>query len=66
MCMTHLDEQELAQYVDALISDKQDHLPEEILEHVEECLECKLEVMEVWILIEPDDQTPTFDIPLKQ
>ena len=29
MCMTHLDEQELAQYVDALVLNKQDQLPEQ-------------------------------------
>jgi len=26
--------------------DRQDQLPEELLEHVEECLECKVDVME--------------------
>jgi hypothetical protein len=33
----HLAKLELAQYVNALASDRQDQLPEEILEHVEEC-----------------------------
>jgi hypothetical protein len=32
---THLTEQELAQYVDALLSNRQNQLPEVILEHVE-------------------------------
>ena len=40
-------ENEFAQYLDALVSDKEDQPPEEILEHVEECLEYKFEVMEV-------------------
>jgi hypothetical protein len=44
----HLTELELARYVDALVSDKQDQLPE----HVEECLECKVEIMKVWELVE--------------
>lgn len=51
--MDHLTENEIAQYVDALVSDKQDQLPEEILEHVEECVECKMEIIEVALLIEP-------------
>ena len=45
--MDHLDEQELAQYVDALINDKQGQLPEYILQHVEECAECKIGITEV-------------------
>jgi glutamate synthase domain-containing protein 3 len=30
----------------------QDQLTEEILEHVEECLECKVEIVEVWELVQ--------------
>lgn len=53
MCMEQrLTELEVTQYVDALASDKQDRLPEEILEHVEECFECKAEIVQVWELIE--------------
>jgi hypothetical protein len=37
---------ELAQYVNAFV-DMQNELPQEILEHVAECFECKVEVMEV-------------------
>jgi hypothetical protein len=44
---SHLREQELAQYVDALATDQQDRVPQEILEHVQECFACKVEVMEV-------------------
>jgi anti-sigma factor RsiW len=58
---SHLTENELAQYVDALLSDKQDQLPEEILEHVEECFECKMEIIEVWELIKADASDPTVD-----
>lgn len=46
----HLTENEIAQYVDALVSEKQDQLPEEILQHVEECFECKADLLEVWEL----------------
>jgi hypothetical protein len=38
----HLSDEQLALYVDAMVLDKQDQLPE----HVEECLECKFAVME--------------------
>lgn len=48
----HLAENEIAQYVGALVLDRQDQLPEEILEHVEECYECKVEIMEVMEFIE--------------
>jgi hypothetical protein len=41
---SHLTEQELAQHVDAIVLDKQDQLREEILENVEECSECKVEI----------------------
>lgn len=51
----HLTEQELAQYVDALISDKQDQLSEEIGAHVEGCLECKVEIIEILDLIRSQD-----------
>ena len=47
-----MTENEFAQYLDALVSDKEDQPPEEILEHVEECLECKFEVMEVRELVD--------------
>jgi len=60
--MTHLDEQELATYVEALLIDEQGQLPE----HVEECLECKMEIMEVWELIEAVERLPMFDNSSKQ
>ena len=49
---SHLDENEIAAYVDALREDLQDQLPGEILEHVAECFECKVEIIEVWELVE--------------
>jgi hypothetical protein len=62
----HLAENEIAQYVDALVSNKQDQLPEKILEHVEECLECKKEIMDAWGLLEYIPLLPEFDNPNKQ
>jgi len=48
MCMErHLTEQEIAQYVDAIEAETANQLPENILAHVEECLECKIEIVEV-------------------
>jgi hypothetical protein len=58
---SHLSEQELAQYVDALVLDKEDELPQEVLEHVAECFECKVEIMEVLEIIESggDSKNPS-------
>jgi hypothetical protein len=47
----HLTEQELAQYVDALILDKQDQLPEEIRAHVADCVQRKKNIIETLELI---------------
>ena len=55
--MAHLNEQELAQYVDALMSHEQGQLPEYILGHVKECLKCKVKIIEVWELMENDTKT---------
>lgn len=46
MCMErHLTEEEIALYVDALVLDNQDELPEEVQEHVAECFERKVEII---------------------
>jgi hypothetical protein len=63
---THLTEQELAQYVDALVLNEPDQLPEEVLEHVAECFECKGEILEVWELIEDIGPPHTVDSPAEQ
>ena len=49
--MDHLNEQEIARCVDALMNDQHGQLPEYMLNHVEECEECKVEVMGVLDLI---------------
>ena len=61
----HLPEEQLALYVDALVLDQQDQLPEEILEHVEECEECKMEVIGVRELIEGIGPHQVLDNPSK-
>lgn len=54
MCMDkHLTEQELAQYVEALVLEKQGQLPENMREHVADCFQCKVEILGVWELVEP-------------
>jgi hypothetical protein len=47
---THLDENEIALYVDAIEAENQDELSKEILDHVEECSKCKMEIVEVYDL----------------
>jgi hypothetical protein len=47
----HLDENEIAQYVDAIAAGTEDRLPEEARAHVEGCLECKMEIVEAVELI---------------
>ena len=41
----HFTSQELAQYVDVLVWDNEDELPEEILEHAAECPVRKIEIV---------------------
>ena len=43
---------QLAQFVDALRMDEQDQMPGELLVHVSDRFECKVDVMEVWELVE--------------
>ena len=50
-----LTEEEIALYVDALELKKLEGLPEAIVDHVQECLECKMEIVEVWELIEEQE-----------
>ena len=48
----HLTEEELAQYVDSLVLDKQGRVPAGLLEHVADCYDCKVEIMDVRELIQ--------------
>ena len=48
----HLNENGIALYVDALQVDHLSKLPKEILQHVEHCEECKLQIVEVSDLIQ--------------
>lgn len=52
---THLADEELALYVDAIVLSLQDQLPKEILHHVMKCTGCKKELMELLDLMEGQD-----------
>ena len=43
----HLNEESVSLYVDALMTDNIDIIPEQIIEHVEHCARCKKEIIEV-------------------
>lgn len=47
----HLSDEAMALYVDALRIDEVDNLPTAILSHVADCLECKMQIVEIFSLI---------------
>jgi hypothetical protein len=49
---SHLTEEAIALYVDALKLDKTDQLPKELLTHVADCEQCKLQITELYSLLE--------------
>jgi hypothetical protein len=50
----HLNEEELAFYVEALRLRRMEALPSDVLEHVQSCMECKKAIMEISSLV-PDE-----------
>ena len=61
----HLNEEEIALYVDAITLNKQERLPNTLLQHVEECEECKSSIIGVVDImkdqhIDPATQHPYF------
>ena len=48
----HLDENHIALYVDALILDKVEKLPIPVLEHVEDCMDCKKDIIELFEILQ--------------
>jgi hypothetical protein len=48
----HLSDEAIALYVDALKFDKVYHLPSVILSHVADCRECKMEIVEIFSLLQ--------------
>jgi hypothetical protein len=48
---THLSENSIYIFIDALKLDRTDKLPEEIKEHVEECQQCKKEIIELYATV---------------
>jgi hypothetical protein len=69
--MNHLNDEELALYVDGLKLRRTEDLPRGLLEHVEGCLQCKRAILEISALVptEPYPQGephPFFDSIVKQ
>ena len=52
----HLSEEELALYVEGMKLDVSRRLPERLLAHVEGCLNCKVELMELFELVDALDE----------
>src|SRR5450759_692149 len=48
----HLSDEAIALYVDALRFNKVYHLPSVILSHVADCRECKMEIVEIFSLLQ--------------
>ena len=51
---SHLSEEAVALYVDALKLESLDRIPEEIRDHVSECSMCKIEIEELFLLLEDE------------
>jgi hypothetical protein len=51
---SHLNEEGVAHYVDALKLNTLEQLPEPVLEHVSECATCKLNIEELFQLLEEE------------
>lgn len=51
----HLTDEAIGLYVDALRFDKVYHLPSVILSHVVDCRECKMEIIEIFSLLQNSD-----------
>ena len=54
----HLNEEGIALYVDALKLNTLEQLPEPVLEHVSECAACKLNIEELFQLLEEEVGKP--------
>jgi hypothetical protein len=59
----HLSENGIALYVDAIKLERIDNLPATIVHHVEECEECKMQIMEVAELLANEQYDKTMDHP---
>jgi hypothetical protein len=53
----HLNDESVAQYVDALIASTTDALPPEVRDHVAECLECKMAITELYSILRTKDSS---------
>ena len=52
----HLNEEGVSLYSDASIKNKLDKLPPKLLEHVEDCLMCKKEIIELYDIVNEIDK----------
>ncbi len=62
----HLNDEQIALYVDALCADKTDDLSPEILSHIEDCKSCHRQAIDLYSILDDVDYTnvgahPTFD-----
>jgi hypothetical protein len=67
----HLNDSGIALYVDAIVLDRTEALPDSVLSHVEECDTCKHQILQVAELVrmQPRNSTivhPFFDAPIVQ
>jgi hypothetical protein len=59
----HLDDNNIALYVDALILDKIETLPTSVLEHVEDCMECKTSIMGLYGIVKNQEEIKNLKHP---
>lgn len=52
----HLNDEATALYVDALLREEVLELPEDILNHVQVCFECKEKIMDVYTILESEER----------
>lgn len=52
----HLDDNNIALYVDALILDKVEALPASVLEHVEDCMKCKTSIIGLFEVLKNQEE----------
>lgn len=65
--MTHLTEDQIAQYAEALKNGSKDQLPIEIREHVKDCDDCAMDVMAVYDIINLEQTAEKqIELPVKK
>ena len=64
MNMPHISEEEICLYVDALKLEKTDRLPQNLVDHVSTCMDCKREIMQLYDVLRNEDYHRAGDHPL--